>query len=205
MALSDLDRNLLKRCLARGPRAWEDFVDRFLGLVVHVINHSAHARSIPLSEQDREDLVSEVFLAIVEDDFAVLRRFRGESSLATYLTVVARRVVVRELLQRRGTPAMQTVAAEASRDGRTDSAGAHRGDGAASSGPEERISSREEVERLLGSLDGQEAEIVRMYHLEGRSYREISSRVGMPENSIGPTLSRARAKLRAAGQAGSRS
>jgi RNA polymerase sigma-70 factor, ECF subfamily len=37
---------------------------------------------------------------------------------------------------------------------------------------------------------------VQQFHLEGRSYREISSRLGVPENSIGPTLSRARAKLR---------
>ena len=33
MALSDIDRKLLQRCLAREPRAWEDFVDRFLGLM----------------------------------------------------------------------------------------------------------------------------------------------------------------------------
>ena len=52
---------------------------------------------------------------------------------------------------------------------------------------------------MLRTLHGPEADVVRMYHLEGKSYREISSSVGMPENSIGPTLSRARAKLRQAG------
>ena len=182
MALSDLDRNLLKRCLTRGPRHWEDFVDRFLGLVIHVVNHSAQSRSIRLSEQDREDLVSEVFLAIVHDDFAVLRRFRGESSLATYLTVVARRLVIRELLQRKTPASLNDVPEPAI------SNGGH------NNSPEERISSREEVERLLQKLNGSEADVVRLYHLEGKSYQEISSRVGMPENSIGPTLSRARAK-----------
>ena len=35
-----------------------------------------------------------------------------------------------------------------------------------------------------------------MYHLEGKSYAEISQAVGMTENSIGPVLSRARAKMR---------
>ncbi len=43
-----------------------------------------------------------------------------------------------------------------------------------------------------------EADVIRMYHLEGKTYQEISSSVGMPENSIGPTLSRARAKMRQA-------
>jgi RNA polymerase sigma-70 factor, ECF subfamily len=39
---------------------------------------------------------------------------------------------------------------------------------------------------------------VQMYHLEGKSYHEISLVVGMPENSIGPILSRARSKMRRA-------
>lgn len=186
MALSDLDRNLLKRCLTRAPRAWEDFVDRFLGLVVHVVNHSAQSRSIRLAEQDREDLAAEVFLAIVHDDFAVLRRFRGESSLATYLTVIARRIVIRELLQRKSPASLNDIPETAAPES------------AYGASPEERISSREEVERLLRTLHGPEADVVRMYHLEGKSYQEISSRIGMPENSIGPTLSRARAKLREA-------
>ena len=46
-------------------------------------------------------MAAEVFVAIVEHDYAVLRRFRGASSLATYLTVVSRRIVVRELLGQR--------------------------------------------------------------------------------------------------------
>jgi RNA polymerase sigma-70 factor (ECF subfamily) len=62
--------------------------------------------------------------------------------------------------------------------------------------PEKRISNREEVERLMSRLTGPEADVVRLYHLEGKSYREISSAIGIPENSIGPTLSRARAKMR---------
>lgn len=186
VALSEIDRSLLQRCLARKPRAWEDFVDRFLGLVVHVIGHTAQSRSIRLSSQDSEDLAAEVFLAIISNDFAILRRFRGESSLATYLTVIARRVVVRELLKRKTTTSLGDAAERVA-------AGANN-----SATDEERINDRDEVERLLESLHGNEAEVVRMYHLEGKTYQEISSTVGMPENSIGPTLSRARAKMRQA-------
>jgi RNA polymerase sigma-70 factor (ECF subfamily) len=56
---------------------------------------------------------------------------------------------------------------------------------------------RDEVERLLEGLEGTEAEVVRLYHLEGRTYSEITAATGLAENSIGPTLSRARAKMRA--------
>ncbi|HFB98781.1 MAG TPA: sigma-70 family RNA polymerase sigma factor [Bryobacterales bacterium] len=181
MALPNLDRQLLQRCLARKPGAWERFVDRFLGLVLHVVQHTAHARSIRLSKEDTDDLVADVFLTIIDDDFALLRRFRGESSLATYLTVIARRIVVRELLKRQPSVPLGRVAPPAEPRGQA---------------AEKRIEDREEIERLLSHLKGLEADVVRMYHLEGRSYREISSRTGIPENSIGPTLSRARQKLR---------
>lgn len=185
VALLDIDRKLLERCLSRQPRAWEDFVDRFLGLVVHVINHTAKSRSIRLTSQDQEDLAAEVFLKLVQDDFAILRRFRRECSLATYLTVIARRVVVKELIKRKVTSRLNSESAAGLKQN--------------SAPPEERITSQEEVERLLSGLKDPEAEVVRLYHLEGKSYREISSKVGMPENSVGPTLSRAREKMRQAG------
>lgn len=179
MALSDIDRNLIERCLSHKPHAWEDFVDRFMGLVIHVVNYTAQNRSLRLTTADREDLVAEVFFTLVDNDLAVLRHFRGESSLATYLTVVSRRVVIRKLVQ----------AAHAAAPLREDVP-------ASDAEPEARIEDREEVAQLLDTLNGTEAEVVRMYHLEGKSYNEISRAVEMPENSIGPLLSRARTKLR---------
>ena len=186
MTLLEIDRKLLHRCLERKPNAWEDFVDRFLGLVLHVIRHTAKSRSIRLSKQDEEDLAADFFLAVIRNDFALLRRFRGESSLATYLTVVARRVVVRDLLKRHSTSPLGGAAPppEETSD--------------PISSPEQRLDDREEIARLMQGLSGPEADVVRLYHLEGKTYREISSEVGMPENTIGPTLSRAREKMRQA-------
>ncbi len=178
MSLSEVDRQLLQRCLDGAPCAWQDFVDRFLGLVVHVANHTAQSRGLSIDQATRDDLVAEVFLTFVANDFGVLRRFRRNCSLATYLTVVSRRVIVRRLNRARhaGIPA-----------------------GTAERAIEEtpaRIENEEEVQKLLTRLDPKEANVVRMYHLEGKSYEEISRIVGMSENSIGPVLSRARDKMR---------
>ena len=65
MGLSEIDQQLLQRCLERKAGAWEDFVDRFLGLVVHVIHHTAQSRSVTSSSVDVDDLAAEVFLAMV--------------------------------------------------------------------------------------------------------------------------------------------
>lgn len=184
MALSPIDRDLLQECLAGKPGSWEAFVDRFLGLVVHVVHFTADSRAYRLASADMEDLVADVFLAILDNDLAVLRRFRGESSLATYLTVISRRVVVRELLGRR------TI-------GTADSEVQDVADPQASA--EERISNKDQVETLLHELTADEANIVRKFHLEGKTYNEISGETGVPENTIGPVLSRARARLRRVG------
>ena len=189
VGLSEIDRNLLERCLQGKPRAWEDFVDRFMGLVVHVVGHTAQARSVRLTPEDRDDVCAEVFLAVINNDFAVLRNFRGHSSLATYLTVIARRIVVKVLLARKETARLGDGSAQHAAQSVPDP----------HTGVEQRISNQEEVQRLLDGLGGTEAQVVRMYHLEGKSYQEISSSVGMSENSIGPILSRARDKMRRAG------
>lgn len=184
MSLSEVDRQLLQRCVDQAPRAWEDFVDRFLGLVTHVANHVAMTRGESIDTATRDDLVADVFLAIVADDFAVLRRFRRNCSLATYLTVISRRVIVRRLIAMRRAAVVNAaeISGSDAQPAQTDRA--------------PRIENEEEVRKLLHRLDPKEANVVRMYHLEGKSYEEIGQVVGMSTNSIGPMLSRARDKMR---------
>ena len=79
MPLREIDRQLIDRCLRKEPGAWNDFVDRYMGLIYHVIHHVSHARSIVLSPADIEDIAAAIFLEIVDDDYGVLRRFKGRA------------------------------------------------------------------------------------------------------------------------------
>ncbi len=188
MPLTSVDKALLQRCLNHTEGAWNDFVDRFLGLIYHVIHHTAHLRSTPLRPEDIEDLAAEVLLKTIENDYHVLRQFRGESSLATYLTVIARRICVNELNQRRAAREVQP-----REDGLRPIGGVD-----LEEPPKAQLGleSLEEVEKLLGKLPSRDREVVRLYYLEGRTYEEISIEMNIPVNSIGPILSRARKKLR---------
>ena len=180
------DRDLLRRCLNKEPGAWNDFVDRYLSLIYHVINYTAYLRSVRLGPEDVEDIAAEILLQLVEDNFKILRQFRGESSLATYLTVVARRLCVRELVRRKKRQEALARGDVVVPPDETE------GDPAAQKGLE-RL---EEVEYLLKHLKGREREIVRLYYLEGRTYEEISIETNVPVNTIGVVLTRAREKLR---------
>ena len=188
MPLREIDRQLLDRCLRHQPRAWNDFVDRYMGLIYHVIRHVGHARSVALSEADVEDLAAEIFLAIVDDDYQVLRQFKGVSSLPTYLTVVARRVCVREVIKR-------------FREAELGHATAHRAGVDDDHADEaEPIIAAEEVERMLAHLPEREADVVRLYHLKYLNYRQIGKQLGIPENSVGPILAKARRQLKRIGE-----
>ena len=184
MPLRDIDRQLLDRCLTHEPGAWNDFVDRYMGLIYHVIHHVSHARSLVLSPDDIEDLAAEIFLGTVDDDYKVLRQFKGASSLPTYLTVVARRICVKEVVKRHREAELGHISASRSAldDGGSDES--------------EPVASAEEVERMLKDLPEREAEVVRLYHLKYLNYRQIGKQVGVPENSVGPILAKARKKLR---------
>ena len=179
MPLSEIDKILLERCLQKAPQAWEDFVERFIGLVHHVVKYTCETRNIPLVPALRDDLVQDVFVAILADNYVVLRRFRGNSSLAAYLTVIARRVVVKSILQKKLVPEFQPESMPLG-----------------ASSEEERIANADEVEHLLAGLPERDAAIVRMYHLEQKSYAEIAAVLEIPVNSVGPTLSRARESMR---------
>jgi RNA polymerase sigma-70 factor, ECF subfamily len=183
--LREIDRQLIDRCLRKEPGAWNDFVDRYMGLIYHVIHHVSHARSIVLSAVDIEDIAAEIFLAIVDEDYSVLRRFKGASSLPTYLTVVARRICVKEVIKRH-------------REAELGHSQAHRAIVAEedASGEAEAIATAEEVERMLENLPEREAEVVRLYHLKYLNYRQIGKQLGIPENSVGPILASARKRLR---------
>lgn len=182
------DRELLRQCLDGTAGAWDVFVDRFAGLLVHVVSRAAGQRGIPLGTADRDDLVAEVLVEILRNDAAVLRSFQGHASLSTYLTVIARRVAVRSLSKStdaRRAVAVSPVAVEAA-DRRDDAAA---------------VADREEIAVLLERLDPEEAQLVRLFHLESRSYGEISRLTGTPLGSIGPALSRARQKMRGEAEA----
>ncbi len=132
-------------------------------------------------------------LRLIDDDYAVLRRFKGQSSLPTYLTVIARRVCVKELVKRY-------------REASLGHSRAHRAAVMAEDEDDvtEPIASAEEVEVMLRLLSGREAQVIRLYHLSSLNYRQIGKQLGIPENSVGPILAKARRKLREAAEERSR-
>lgn len=186
VTITEVDRRLVKACIARDGRAWTEFLDRFLPLFLYVVRQSASLRSIQIDEATEEDLAAEILSRLVDDDFKILKHFRGKSKLSTYLTVVARRVAVNHLARLQAIRRKQV------------EAGAEAASG--DSSPDVAVANADEVRFLLDNLKGRELELVRAYYVENKTYSELAQEIGIPENSIGPTLGRIREKLRNAAE-----
>jgi len=185
MPLTEKDRELINNLLSGAPGSWIAFVDRYSGLIVQVIRHTAHAHSLKLSTEDVDDLTADVFATLLERNMGAIRGFRGRSSFATYLAVVIRRVLLRKLTQRRYLQALGHVQAHHSSI-----------DEASESDGVRCVDARDEVDSLMQRLPESFRTVLHLFYLDGKSYREISKRVGRPINSIGPMIARARNMLK---------
>ncbi|MEI6240423.1 MAG: sigma-70 family RNA polymerase sigma factor [Planctomycetia bacterium] len=180
-ARTALHNELVRACLASAPGAWDEFVGTFAGLLGYVVDRTSRQHGMPLPSGERDDVIAEILVELLRNDAAALRAFAGRASLPTYLTVIARRVAVRSLQRARDRRPIPMG------DG-THAADRHDG--------VNTLADREAVEVLLETLDETEARLVRLHHLEARSYGEISRLTGLPVGSIGPALSKARQKMR---------
>lgn len=175
------DRRLLEACAAGDPTAHDEFAARFTGLIRHLVDRSAAAGEIQCPADEREALTASILEACLRDDAAVLRGFAGRATPETYLAVAAHRLV-RRLPHPGPGPISATKTVTTTTTTR-------------------RPPGREQLETLLTRLEPDEARLVRLHRIEGRSYGEISQLTGLPLAAIGPALARARARLESGGQA----
>lgn len=86
--MSDVTRGA-PRDVLRDPRAWLEANTR---AVTHVARRVARSRGLPADAS--QALESAVRARLAEDDYEVLRRYRGEADIQTYLAVVASRLLL---------------------------------------------------------------------------------------------------------------
>ncbi len=183
MARGRDDSELVKRCIRREPGAWVEFVDRFQGTVQALARRYLKLNGHLPDEPELEDIVQEVFLAVIRRDFRLLRNYDPTYTVKTYLGVITRTEVHR--LLRRRKPLAGT-------DEELEQAGPpvpSSSDGAADA------EEKEVLLRALADLPQRDAEILKLRFLREMDYRAIASTLNIPETSVGQTLFRAKQRL----------
>lgn len=140
-----------------------------------------------LVDAEVEDICSEVFKSLVDRDMASLKAFQGSSTLATWLTVVVRRICLR-CLNKRPVDRATGVEIEQVQTPRSDEM-----DTVTSLIRQEEFV---HVQRLIGQLKPADQMILSLHFREELSYNEIGDRMSISTNAVGPKLHRAQQRLR---------
>ncbi len=184
------DVALVQQLVAGDGQAWALFVRHYQRLVQDRVRCTLVECGKSSKPTDIEDVTAEVFSQLLANDCRSLRGFQGRSRLSTWLSVIARRTCLTHLRQasRRAAqiwaePVTESIADEQS---------------AADGGLSDLIR-REDAQRLrdtLRRLNEGDQQILRMFYLESLGYAEISRRLAISTNAVGPKLHRAQKRLR---------
>lgn len=86
------DLEFVQRCVSGDKRAWDEFVDKYSGLIYNYICSIFRANGLnPLPQDNVNDAFQEIFVSLTKDNFRKLRSFKAKngSSFATWLRRVA--------------------------------------------------------------------------------------------------------------------
>jgi RNA polymerase sigma-70 factor (ECF subfamily) len=186
------ERDLIRRCLGGDSGAWDEFVRRYVRLVAYVVRDTLR-RSGRESEEDVDDVTEEIYAHLVDQDYRVLRNLREPYNLKAWLAVVARRKARDHARRRTLAPvSLDQPAAGGLRSAPLERMLGFRVDPASEEG--------EEVRRAVEAapLNARERLMVSLYFFKEKAYAEVAAVMGVPENSIGPTIRRALDKVRSA-------
>jgi len=171
------DGEIIARVRAGDTAAFADLVrrhqDRVFGMALRATGRS----------EDAEDLAQEVFLSV----FRGLEGFKGEAQFTTWLYRIAWNRCA-DWLRRHRTPGRRTAPLEEAdgvADGRADPA-------AELIGKDDRLRMR----RALDGLDEHYRSVVELACIQGLSYAEVGSALGLPVKTVETRLYRARRLLR---------
>jgi len=178
------DAELVRRALARDGTAFRTIMERYNRRLYRI------ARGILRNDSEAEDVVQEAYV----DAFAHLQDFRGESSLATWLS----RITINEALGRlrRDRPAVELAAVEAQRSEARIIQFPHTG---ASADPERTMAQRQIlqlVERATDNLPEMFRIVFVTRVIEGMSVEETADLLGLRPETVKTRLHRARRLVR---------
>jgi RNA polymerase sigma-70 factor (ECF subfamily) len=163
------DAELVHRCRAGEPEAWNELVERFSRYVYAVC-----VRGFRLSEADAEDVYQEVFARA----YANLGSLRDDAALRPWLAQLTRRLCIDSVSRsRREQPAAEPITDEVSRD-------------------LDELDEAFSVREALATLPDNCQDILDRFFTRDQSYKTISSELDIPAGTIASRIARCLVKLR---------
>lgn len=165
------DAELVQRCRADDPEAWNELVERFSRYVYAICTHGFR-----LSETDAEDVFQDVFTRV----YTRLETLRDDSAIRPWIGQLTRRLCLDQLGARgREEPVAEPEHVLAEREAAL-----------------EEVEEAFDVREAVGGLPDHCQEMLDRFFTRDESYRTISSELDLPLGTIASRIARCLARLR---------
>lgn len=168
------DLQLIQRLTAGESTAFEQLDQRYRQRLTGFLR-GRHQ----LALEEAEDLVQDVFAALVANECSALKSFEGRASFYTYLCAIALRRVYRRY---RRQPQTVEVDADCTSEPAND--------------PTEAETTAAQVRQAMMALPEQFRTALMLHHFGGMEYHEIADLIGVPANTVATRICRAKRRLR---------
>ena len=168
------DAQLIERLTAGDQAAFTALHQRYRGRLASFLRGR-----LQLGPEEAEDIVQDVFTALVANDYAALRRYEGRAAFYTYLCAIALRRAYRQYRRR---PQVVDAADDALPEPADD--------------PTDQDVTAADVRRALRALPDQFRVALMLHHFGGMEYHEIATMLGVPANTVATRICRAKRRLR---------
>jgi RNA polymerase sigma factor (sigma-70 family) len=183
--------DLIARCADGDDEAWAEFLRRYGAFLDYMIRRalSSGGGRLP-SHDDVADVRAEIVAWLVANDGRVLRTYRGESKVTSWIGVVvgrrARRIAQRGRGLRSKTVSLDALTADAT---------SHLAMDAGADGTP-RAKALSALGEAIEALSDRDRALLKGAFYERKSYAELAEELGVRPDSIGQLLFRAKSRLK---------
>lgn len=188
---SDAERELVRRCVRGDATGWNDMIQQYGALVAHAARTTLTRVLKNVDPNQVDEAAQAVWTALCEDGCRRLKSFASQSALSTWLTVLATRKTLDFIRTEMRKGSMRHVQLESEdADLLGDLQDTHTA--LRTAGDEDLQVLHDALERL----PGEDRLILKMYYLDGLSYRTIAQTLRVAPNTVSSYIFRAREKLK---------
>ena len=183
--MSTKDAKIIANCIKGDKNAWNEFVERFSGLVMWCIKDRLSKSGYTFNNYDLQDIHQEVFLCIYKEN--KLAALKDHSKIAPWLSVVAGNIAMNKIKHiKGGNISEKSVPLPDILEDKTLS-------------PVEIIDQAEREAIIAGAINclkPREKIIINLYYANNNTIKEIASFLNMRQGSVASLVARARKKIK---------
>jgi RNA polymerase sigma-70 factor (ECF subfamily) len=181
------DKKILKAVHTRGEAGWDLLFAEFGPMIKAIVRW----RTYSFSEEIQKDVYQNIHKHLLK----AIPRFKQESSLSWYIKTIAKNECVNEIRRQRRMGEIMVSSIRENDTGKWHEMEFFNPD---SLNPQQELIQRERIDMVRGALQELQKlckESISMFYLQQLTYKEMSDRLGISQNTVGSRLSKCLDKL----------